>query len=272
LSLSDPPDRPEPLPAALAAALAHARSRLGAFARDVHWHAVVPSTNDLAATQADRGAAEGTVVIAAAQSAGRGRHRRAWSSPAGAGLYVSVVLRPERQVVPLLTIAAGVAVAEGIRAATGLSAQLKWPNDVYVGPRKLAGILTECSSSGSSDVQSCVLGFGINVREAPLPAEIAARATSIEGELGRGVDVPALLVECLAALAARYDDLRRGNSAVVLEAWRRSAQPLLGRAVEWDNGAGVRRGTAEDVDASGALLVRTDEGTARVTSGEVRWI
>ena len=97
---------------------------------------------------------EGRVVVANAQSAGRGRHGRNWASPAGAGLYVSAVLRPPAHVLPLLTIAAGVAVAEGIQSATGLVADLKWPNDVYVHGRKVAGVLAEASSSTAGWIQS----------------------------------------------------------------------------------------------------------------------
>ena len=242
----------------------------------MQWHAELPSTNDRAAAAAEAGAAEGCLIIADMQTAGRGRHGRSWCSPPGAGLYVSVVLRPEPRVVPLVTIAAGVAIADGVRAATGLQTMLKWPNDVQAAGgggagRKLAGILAE-SGAASGGAAHVVLGFGINISPAAYPPDVAARATSLEAELGRPVDRGAVLVECLAALAARYDDLRRERSADVLAAWRGYARPLLGRAVEWDDRGHVRRGSADDVDASGALIVRTGEGIARVISGEVRWI
>ena len=110
------------------------------------WYTTVPSTNDLAGALAERGAREGCAVIAEAQTAGRGRHGRAWSSPPGAGLYISTILRPPTRALSLLTIAAGVAVADAIQLATGLDAQLKWPNDVYAGDRKLAGVLAEAGS------------------------------------------------------------------------------------------------------------------------------
>ena len=102
------------------------------------------------------------MIIADTQTAGRGRQGRSWCSPPGAGLYVSVVMRPPLRAVPLLTVGAGVAIAEGIRAATGLTPALKWPNDVYVGARKLAGILAEAGSIPGG-AQHVVLGFGINV-------------------------------------------------------------------------------------------------------------
>jgi BirA family biotin operon repressor/biotin-[acetyl-CoA-carboxylase] ligase len=256
---SSPPDD-------LAAALAHASGRLGIFARKVHWYAEARSTNDIATALAEQGACEGTIVIAEAQTAGRGRYGRAWCSPAGAGLYVSAVLRPRQRAVPLMTIAAGVALADGIRMATGLTAALKWPNDVMVPPAKLAGILAEASGT------HVVVGFGLNVRATSYPSDVAARATSLERELGRPVEPLAVLVECLAALAARYDDVEHERFDVILEAWRSYARPTLDRLVEYDGRDGVRRGVAEDIDESGALLVRTDDATVRVISGEVRWI
>src|SRR5262249_594491 len=152
--------------------LAAAASRLGPLASEVMWYAEVPSTNDVAAACAERGAGEGCVIVADTQTAGRGRHGRSWCSPPGAGLYVSLVLRPLPHALPLLTVGAGVAVAEGIRAATGLAPALKWPNDVYVGSRKLAGILAEAGAAPDG-AQHVVLGVGINLLPAAYPGEMA---------------------------------------------------------------------------------------------------
>jgi BirA family biotin operon repressor/biotin-[acetyl-CoA-carboxylase] ligase len=237
----------------------------------VQWHEWVGSTNDLAGRLAEQGAAEGCVVVAEAQSAGRGRHGRAWSSPAGAGLYVSAVLRPRTDVVPLVTIAAGVAIADAIQAATGLDATLKWPNDVFVGGRKLAGILAEAGSSPTG-VQHVVLGFGVNVLPAAFPSDVASRATSLEGELGRPIDRGLLLNTCLDRLASRYGDLHQGRIMSVVDAWRARAAPMLRRRVEWEAGHTRGYGIAESIDETGALLIRTDHGIVRVISGEVRWI
>jgi BirA family transcriptional regulator, biotin operon repressor / biotin---[acetyl-CoA-carboxylase] ligase len=277
LSPPDPPALPRraPLPPDLASALALAEPRLGPFSRDVHWYAEVSSTNDVAAVLAEDGALEGAVVGAETQRAGRGRQRRVWHSPPGAGLYVSVLLRPAPHAMALLTLAAGVAIAEGVRAATGLETMLKWPNDVFVGSaagwRKLAGILAETGSSERAGAH-VILGIGINVRPGAYPPEVAGRAASLEGELGRAVDRGAVLAECLAAFAARYDDLQRGAGDRVLAAWRALAAPLLGRGVEWGENGKALRGTAENVDANGALMVRTDAGIVKVVSGEVRWM
>jgi BirA family transcriptional regulator, biotin operon repressor / biotin---[acetyl-CoA-carboxylase] ligase len=266
LSLPDPFPRPQPPPPELAEALAHAADRLRAVGRDVRWYAQLTSTNDLAARLAECGSPEGVVVVADAQTAGRGRHGRSWCSPAGAGLYISVILRPPPRATSLLTITAGVALVEGIGAATGLLAALKWPNDVYLERRKVAGILAEAAPS------HVVLGVGVNVSRAAYPADVSQTATSLESELGRAVDRGTLLVECLAAFEARYDDVRSDRRGTVVDAWRAYARPLLGRRVEWDAHDGLRRGVAEDLDDSGALLVRTHNGTVRVISGEVRWI
>ena len=259
---------PEDLPPECAESLARAANRLGPFARQILWYASVSSTNDVAASLADRGAAEGSVVAANAQSAGRGRQGRRWASPAGAGLYVSTVLRPPRDAVRTLTIAAGVAVAEGIEAATGLNVALKWPNDVYAGERKLAGVLAEAADA----MQYVILGIGINVMSAAYPPDIAARATSLEEELGRQVDRGLLLAECLAALARRYDDLRGGRAGDIIDAWRRRASPTLGRRVRWEAAGSTIEGVAENIDDTGALVVQTSAGTVTVTAGEMIWL
>jgi BirA family biotin operon repressor/biotin-[acetyl-CoA-carboxylase] ligase len=266
-------NRSEALPVELAEPLARAAARLGPFAGPVRWYPEVSSTSDVAAMLADDGAAEGTIVAANAQTAGRGRHGRSWASPPDAGLYVSVVLRPAGHVVPLLTIAAGVAVAEAVQAATGLSPSLKWPNDVYIGRGKVAGVLAEASThGGGGGIRHVVLGVGINVMPAAYPPEIAARTTNLETELGRGVDRGLLLAEILSALAGRYADLARGRPADVIEAWRRRATATLGRSVRWEERGVPCEGVAETIDDTGALMIRTRSGRVRVTSGEMSWI
>jgi BirA family biotin operon repressor/biotin-[acetyl-CoA-carboxylase] ligase len=173
---------------------------------------------------------------------------------------------------PLLTIAAGVAVVEAIQAATGLVADVKWPNDVYAHGRKVAGILAEASSSNAAAIQHVVVGAGINVMPAAYPPEIAGRATSLEAELGRDVDRGLLLAEYLCALAARYQDLLGRRSDAVVRAWRARAASMLGRRVEWEGGGATRDGVALDIDESGALVVRTSAGPVRLAAGEVRWV
>ena len=262
----------QPLPDELAEPLARARQRLGGLGGHLLWFEEVSSTNDVASRLAtDTGAGEGCVVVANAQRLGRGRRGREWASPPGAGLYVSVVLRPTPHAVSLLTIAAGVAVAEGVQAASGLDTRVKWPNDVYIGGRKVAGILAEggVSADGQPHV---ILGFGINVRPAAWPPDVAARATSLDGELGRETDRGLVLSECLAALWARYTELQEHRGGSVVQAWRARAAGMLGREVEWEAAGATQRGVAENIDEAGALLVRTAAGSARIISGEVRWL
>ena len=268
--IGDPIVRADQLPDEFVEPLARATDRLGPFACQILWYPDVPSTNDLAAALAERGAREGCVVVANGQSAGRGRQGRRWASPAGAGLYVSTVLRPAGHALPLLTIAAGVGVAEGIQTATGLVPDLKWPNDVFVSGRKVAGVLAEATSSAAG---TCVvLGFGINVLPAVYPPEVTARATSLERELGRAVDRGSLLAECLCGLAGRYQDLVSGRRNAVVEAWRGRAASMRGRRVQWNEAGEAHEGIADSIDDTGALVVRTDAGLARVTAGDVRWV
>jgi BirA family biotin operon repressor/biotin-[acetyl-CoA-carboxylase] ligase len=265
---------PEPLPPEMASALERTADRCGAFGHRTWYFSEIGSTNDYAASLAEAGAVEGTTVVASAQTAGRGRFGRTWFSPPGAGLYVSVVVR-ERRAAPLLTLAGGVAVADGIRLATGLLVEIKWPNDIVVEARrgrrrKLAGILAE--GSGSSDgLHYVVLGFGINVRPAAYPAELADRATSLESELGREVEAGPVLAECLAELAGQVRRLAAGESDALLERWRALAPSSRGAAIEWDGPDGVRSGRTAGIDATGALLVQRGSEIERIISGTVRW-
>ena len=265
----DPITDSERLPREFAEPLARVAPRLGSFANRVLWYDTIPSTNTVAASLAESGADEGCLVMADAQSAGRGRLGRSWSSPPAAGIYASIVLRPPGDAARLITLAAGLALAQGVEAATGLRTDLKWPNDLYVRGRKLAGILAEAGTSAAGG--HVVLGFGINVLPAAYPADVAARATSIESELGRPVDRGNLFAECLAALAERYRDLVDRRVAHILAAWRARAASTLGRGVEWEMDGTSHYGVAQDIDDSGALLVRTDRGVVRVLAGEMRW-
>lgn len=268
-------------PLELDAALARVASRRGVFGERLVYLVETSSTNDAAATLAARGAAEGTVVVAEAQTRGRGRLGRTWHSPAGAGLYLSVVLRPPAggpagdtaaDVARLITLMAGVAVADGIRRATGLPVDIKWPNDLVVGqpPRKLAGLLAEASTV-SGRIEFVILGIGLNLAPAAYPPDIADRATSLESEVGRAVDAVAALAEILAALGEGYADLKEGRGREVLDRWRALAPSARGRAVEWESPGGLVHGTAEGIDDDGALILRVGSRRERVIAGEVHW-
>ena len=243
---------------------------------DVRWLPSVPSTMDVVAAAAHAGAPEGLVVVADEQTSGRGRRGRQWSSPPGAGVYLSFLFRPassgsEQPAISLLTLAAGVAVREAILCATGLAADLKWPNDVMIGRRKLAGILAEAVGIGTGH-EVVILGVGVNVLAAAHAGDVSQRATSLQGECGREIDRARVLEELLVAVARRYDDLRHAQAGDILREWRAAAPSASGMLVEWAAHDGVRRGTTMGIDESGALLVRTADGVERIVGGEVRWL
>lgn len=265
-----------PLPDGIARALARERDRLLPHVDEVLYAAAVPSTMDACAALAERDHPHGLLVLAGQQTSGRGRRGHAWSSPAGAGLYFSLLVRPpvapfvdgEPSVIGLMTLAAGLAVAEGVGQATGLEASLKWPNDLFYG-YKLAGVLAEGHHLGTPG-QHVVVGVGINVMDVPY-VSAGARATSLERELGVPPDPGTVLVEVLAAWNGRYQDLLDGKYARVVDRWRIRATGLAGRPVAWTDARGAHEGTTTGVDAAGGLLVDTGFDVVRITSGAVTW-
>ncbi len=188
-----------------------------------------PSTNDVVMERARAGAAPGLVVIADEQSRGRGRFGRRWWSPPGGNLYLSALLPPppSAALAPSLTLAAGVAVCDAVRAL-GCQAAIKWPNDVLIGGKKVAGILTETSTRGARP-EAVVVGIGVDL-EGELPAELAPIATTLALELGAPVDRVAFVADLLARFEEWIDRHRAEGAAPVARAWnQRSA--LLGRRV-----------------------------------------
>lgn len=276
------------VPPALGDALQSNADRIRPFGSRLVHLAEVGSTNDVAAVLASGDTPEGTLVIADAQTAGRGRMGHSWYSPAGAGLYVSVVLRPPRTwltrapgLVNLVTLTAGVAVAEGLRTASGIDAAIKWPNDIVVGRgrspalgewRKIAGILAEGAATGG-ELQHVVLGYGVNLLRVEYPPELAERATSIEQEIGRRVERTTVLVETLAVLSQGYAALAEGRAEDVIARWRALSPSCEGAPVAWTGAAGRTVGVTAGIDSAGALLVRTgDDRTEAIRSGEVTWL
>jgi BirA family transcriptional regulator, biotin operon repressor / biotin---[acetyl-CoA-carboxylase] ligase len=230
------------------------------------------STNDEAAAWARAGAPHGAVVVADAQTRGRGRLGRRWHSPPGESLYFSVVLRPpiEPARVPPITLAAGVAVAEAVAAAAELAPSLKWPNDVLAGGgRKLAGILTEMASQRDR-VEHVVVGIGVNVNVAAFPDELAATATSLRlARAGREVDAAAFAATLCARLERWIDEFVARGAAPVVEAWRAYAS-FLGREIRVSTSGAPLTGRAEDIAPDGALLLRAADGRLlRIHAGEI---
>ena len=223
----------------------------------------VDSTQAVAFALAADGAADRTVVVAQAQTAGRGRRGRLWIDEPGASLLTSIILRPrlEPARLPTLSLAAGVAVVEALERVTGLKPRLKWPNDVLVDGRKLAGILLE-SRIGPSPL--VVLGIGVNLAQRVFPADLAERATSVRLATGRRVDADALLTALLESLDAWRTRLETEGWAPIRERWRALTE-TLGRRVSIDGVEGV----AVDVDEDGALIVAEGDVRRRVVAGEV---
>jgi BirA family biotin operon repressor/biotin-[acetyl-CoA-carboxylase] ligase len=265
---------PERLPPDLAAAIARSADALGPFAR-LHYVAETTSTNDLALALAANGEPEGTSVIADVQRQGRGRRGREWFSPAEAGIYLSVVIRPrgEPSGWALLTLGIGVAAARAIRAQSGLPVELKWPNDLVIGRpwRKLGGVLCETAGARGA-VEAVVAGLGVNLRRTAYPPDLADRATSIETELGRPIDRALLVAALLVESRAVVEHLHAGQRDEVRASWRTLAgDGLAGAAVSWQDQGRERRGRVEDIDDDGALLVRADGRVERVIAGDVLW-
>jgi BirA family biotin operon repressor/biotin-[acetyl-CoA-carboxylase] ligase len=227
--------------------------------RVIHHVATVDSTQEAVFALASAGAPDGAAVVADTQTAGRGRHGRRWHDEAGTSLLVSVLLRPALppSLRPLLSYAASVAVV-GTLGTLGLDARVKWPNDVLVAGRKVAGILLEAREG------VVVVGVGLNVNQQRFPPELAARATSVALETGRATDRGVVLATLLDELDRWRACLEREGFAPVRERWR-AVSDTLGRGVRVADVAGV----AVDLDASGALVVDAAGGRRRVVAGEL---
>jgi BirA family biotin operon repressor/biotin-[acetyl-CoA-carboxylase] ligase len=231
----------------------------------------LPSTNTEAARQASLGAPEGLCVVAREQTAGRGRQQRAWASPKDAGLYFSVVLRPrmDARAWPLVTLAAAVAAADALTESFGLEADIKWPNDLLAGGRKLCGILAETFETPRG--RAVVLGVGINLTNRAFPPEILSTATSVEEQTGRAPDRERLLASLTRALARRYEILQaEGGEATTLREWESRSTFARGRRVRVALAEETFEGTTRGLEPDGALRVETDDGEIRIVrAGDV---
>ena len=247
-------------------ALVERRLRTRYLGRNLLYLQTTSSTQDVARAEAEAGGPVGTAVLAEEQTAGRGRLGRAWVSPAGKNIYVTLVMRPPAPKLRVLSIVSPLAIAEALEGI-GLAPRLKWPNDVLVGGRKIAGILIETELSGDA-VKYALVGIGLNVNfDVETTPEIADIATSVRRELGRDASREELLAAVLNAFEARYEQALEGDA--VFQAWR-SRLETLGRRVRATLGELVEEGVAEDVDAEGNLLVRRDDGSlAVVEAGDV---
>lgn len=253
-------------PAAVSAALGEC-ALIGQGEARIEVHAALDSTMEAAAALANEGAAEGSLVLALEQRAGRGRRGRTWTSPPG-GLYASLILRPDEGMLRRLpvTLLGGLALVQAVDdVGGGARADLKWPNDVLVGGQKLAGILGELSKGAGGHV--LILGLGVNVATSAEALAPEAGATSLAAH-----GTPPALATLLGAFARRFEELylsvRRGGGAAILsEASAR--MPLLGKTVRLRLPDRVVEGTACGLNATGGLVLEVDGAREVFVAGEV---
>ncbi len=230
------------------------------------------STNLQAKVMAAEGVAEGSLVVADTQTHGRGRRGRTWHSPSGRNIYASIILRPRLSPsqAPQITLMTAVALTKMLRESTALDAKIKWPNDVMIDDKKIAGILTEISADMDA-VDYVVVGFGINVntRQSEMAEEIAPIATSIFLEKGVETSRTNLLCNLLKHFETTYDLLNNQGFGPVMEQWR-SMTDIIGRRVYVDVMDSRYTGKVETVNDDGVLVLREDEGgTRHIFSGDV---
>ena len=226
------------------------------------------STNRVAKELAWQGESEGTLVLANVQSAGRGRLGRSFYSPAGSGIYASLILRPNLVVTQALRITscAAVAVARAIETVTGVSAQIKWVNDIYVNGKKVCGILTEAGFDGQGEqMQHAILGIGVNVGKMQFPDELSTIATSLENETGQSVSRNRLLAEICNEFSVFYENIEKGT--FLEESKKRSF--VLGKQIMVHTSEGVYEAKAVDLNEEGHLIVERDGQRECLYTGEI---
>jgi BirA family transcriptional regulator, biotin operon repressor / biotin---[acetyl-CoA-carboxylase] ligase len=245
------------------------------FADRLEQHALVESTMTLARERAAAGAVHGTTLVAERQSGGRGRRGRTWFSPSNAGVWLTTILRPDSALasqrgVHQLGVVAGVAVLRAVRALGAAGAMLKWPNDVLVGERKLAGVLLEGEGLGGAS-PFVLVGIGLNLAGAAdldIPDELATRYLGLAELVRPAPSSTTCLARLLADLEGAYDEWVAHGPAGALATFR-EADALHGRVIRADVHGGTIVGVAGGLSDDAALIVRTDTGVVHVTTGEV---
>ena len=240
--------------------------------RDIRVFEETASTNDVVEKLARDGVKEGVVVFAESQSKGRGRLGRKWVSPPHKGLWFSVLLRPNLrpQAATQLTVAAATALFRAIREVTGFTPEIKWPNDILIKGRKVAGVLTELSAE-LDHINHLILGIGVDVNQSAteFPPELRKTATSLKAEAGRHIHRAELAAALLRELDCDYARIVSGDFARLADEWQQQCT-TIGQRVAIHIGDRVIQGHAEALDNDGALLIRTQHGRLeRVIGGDV---
>ena len=238
--------------------------------KNLYYKKQVDSTNTWARELANAGVPEGTLVLAESQSAGRGRQGRQWCSPGG-GIWLSLILRPQipLQQVQMMTLLTAVVLRETIEAVLGLSAEIKWPNDLQYKGKKFAGILTEIAADKDS-LRFLLVGVGINanVKIESLPADLHRQATSLCLETGAKVDSKELILQFIQRYEQEYLRAQREGFADILRRWRQYTVTLGREVTIHCNGCSIK-GKALDINEQGALLVKTSTGVRICWAGDV---
>lgn len=231
----------------------------------------LPSTNTELARLASEGAEEGLSIVADEQTAGRGRLQRAWSSPKGAGLYFSILLRPAfpQDHWPLITFMSALAVGDALNEAADLQTDIKWPNDLLSGERKICGILAESIETPAG--RAVIVGIGINLTQNAFPEELATVATSVSAATGRPAERETIIAALLRALSRWYSLLNQPDGREkIVAAWSNRSTYATGKLVQVTNGDERWQGTTGGVEPDGALRLRTASGeTKLVRAGDV---
>ncbi|MDD5561554.1 MAG: biotin--[acetyl-CoA-carboxylase] ligase [Candidatus Omnitrophica bacterium] len=238
------------------------------IAKKIQYFDYLASTMDMAMQLGIQSAPNGTLVLAESQTKGRGRMGRGWFSPKHKGIYLSLILRPKisPSASSVLTLLSAVSICETIKKLVGLDAQIKWPNDVFIGNRKIAGILTEMNAEVDK-VNFVVIGIGLNVNNDK--RSLVAHATSLKEQTGEAVSRVALLQELLRRIESNYTLLEDKGAQPIIDKWR-NLSLTLGRRVKVYCQHKYIEGQAVDIDADGSLLIRKDSGLMhKVFSGDI---
>jgi len=242
--------------------------------RTLHYFQSIDSTNSKAYQLAMEGAEEGEVVVAESQSQGKGRLGRQWFSPPFLNLYLSVILRPKipPHQASMMTLMAAVATAEAIQHSAGLDPKIKWPNDLLLRERKVAGLLNEIHSEADR-IHFIILGIGVNINMETkmFPREIRQKATSLRIEKGEMISRKDFIQILLQRLERWYSTLLEEGPSAILEAWRKWAE-IKGRWIKVISFGEALLGRAIDIDSDGALVIETKEGgEKRILAGDVEY-
>ncbi len=264
--------RIERAPDVLVPGLLKPRLRGTIFQSNLYHFFKTTSTNDVALDLGHKGAPQGTVVIAEEQTAGRGRLGRSWYSEQASGIYMSVLLRPA--ILPasalVLTLVAGLAAREAVAGQSGLEPDIRWPNDLLLGGRKFAGILTEMYAEPSR-IEFIVVGVGINVNQEKFPKELAETATSLRNQTGRTHSRLELLVRLLLELEGHYNRFMAEGPEAIIERFEQVSSYARGKRVRIHTPTENYTGTTDGLEPSGLLRVRrAGGGVETVVSGDVR--